>query len=153
MPKTLTSDIYIDRSNKIHNFKYDYSLVPEGLIKSTVKVPIICPDHGVFKKNFNKHTSEKSGCPKCALISSYQKQVADFEDVKEKANKIHNFKYDYSEFNYVNSQTKSTIICPHHGGFQQTMGNHTNKLCSRGCLKCSNEIRGDRYRLSMKKLF
>ena len=152
MPKTIESSFNIDRANNIHNFKYDYSLVPEGPIKTRVKVPIMCPEHGVFEKNFNKHISEKSGCPKCALISSYKKQVANFEDVKKKANKIHNFKYDYSEFNYVNYATKSTIICPHHGRFQQSMSAHTNKGCSRGCMKCGNETRGDRYRLSIEEV-
>ena len=154
MPNTVTTEVLIRRANEIHKNKYDYSRVPEGPLKMKIKVEIICPidGHGIFSKNFNKHNNGKEGCPKCALISSYRKQVANFEDVKKKANEIHNNKFDYSKFKYVNGQTKSTIICPHHGEFQQSMGNHTNKLFSRGCKKCSDKVRGDRTRLSLDQV-
>lgn len=50
-----------------------------------------------------------------------------------KAN-FNNF-YDYSKVVYTNSKTKVTIICPIHGEFQQTPGNHLTAKCP--CLKCS----------------
>ena len=34
------------------------------------------------------------------------------EEFIEKANKIHNNKYDYSQVKYVNSRTKVCITCP-----------------------------------------
>lgn len=46
----------------------------------------------------------------------------------------HGSKYDYSKFKYVNTRTKSTIICTLHGEFQQTPRNH---LRGQGCVKCS----------------
>lgn len=35
----------------------------------------------------------------------------------EKSNLKHNFKYDYSLVEYINSKTKVVIICPTHGNF------------------------------------
>lgn len=52
-----------------------------------------------------------------------------------KANQIHDFKYDYSKFKYVNSKTKSIIICCIHDEFVQTPYSH---LEGHGCKKCSN---------------
>lgn len=44
---------FIKKSNKIHNNRYDYSLV--DYIKSSIKVKIICLTHGIFEycKNNN----------------------------------------------------------------------------------------------------
>jgi len=47
-----------------------------------------------------------------------QKQhIADF-------NATHNFRYDYSKVEYIDSRTKVTIICKLHGEFTQTPANH-----------------------------
>ena len=54
-----------------------------------------------------------------------------------KANKIHDNKYDYSKVNYVNSQTKVIITCNKHGNFLQTSSHHLNRS---DCPKCSNRI-------------
>ena len=56
----------------------------------------------------------------------------------EKANSIHNGKYDYSNVNYINPNTKICIICPEHGEFWQTPKNHLN---GRGCSKCSGKYK------------
>lgn len=42
------------------------------------------------------------------------------EEFIQRARKVHGNKYDYSKSKYVNSKTKTTIICPIHGEFQQT---------------------------------
>ena len=55
------------------------------------------------------------------------------EEYLIKANKKHNNKYDYSKFEYINSSTKTIIICSEHGEFVQTAGKHLIN----GCPKCS----------------
>jgi len=55
------------------------------------------------------------------------------EEFEEKANKIHNNKYDYSKTKYMGSQAYIQIICPIHGEFSQTPTNH---LRGSGCSKC-----------------
>jgi hypothetical protein len=51
----------------------------------------------------------------------------------EKANDIHNSKYDYSKTIYLNHKSKIEIVCPIHGVFTQVANYH---LSGRGCIKC-----------------
>lgn len=57
------------------------------------------------------------------------------EEFIEKANKIHDNKYDYSQSKYINKRTKIKIICPEHGEFWQLANNHIHK--KNGCKECS----------------
>lgn len=56
----------------------------------------------------------------------------------QKANIVHNKKYDYSKSNYVTAFVKVCIICPIHGEFLQRPSNH---LTGQGCKKCGIESR------------
>jgi len=47
MPKKLTLEDFIVRSERIHRNKYDYSLVDYK--NNSTKVKIICDIHGVFE--------------------------------------------------------------------------------------------------------
>jgi hypothetical protein len=62
MSKPLTKEQFIEKSNKIHNNKYEYSLV-EYKNKRT-KVKIICSIHGVFYKTPHNHLIGQ-GCNCC----------------------------------------------------------------------------------------
>lgn len=56
------------------------------------------------------------------------------EEFINKANLIHNNKYCYDKVFYVNKRTKVCIICPEHGEFWMSPGNHiVNK---QGCPYC-----------------
>lgn len=57
------------------------------------------------------------------------------EEFEAKANKVHNFKYDYSETEYVNNHTKIKIRCKEHGIFEQMPYSH---LMGNGCPECGN---------------
>ena len=46
---------------------------------------------------------------------------------------VHDNFYDYSKTEYINAKTKTNIICPIHGEFQQTPNNHLN---GDGCPTC-----------------
>lgn len=43
------------------------------------------------------------------------------EEWIERANKKHNFKYDYSKVEYRDNKTPVCIICPEHGEFWQVI--------------------------------
>ena len=58
------------------------------------------------------------------------------EEFIEKARETHGDKYDYSKVEYVNKNTKITIICPIHGEFQQRAHNHKR---GQGCPVCGKE--------------
>lgn len=57
-----TKESFAEKSNKIHNNKYNYSLV--NYIDNKTHVNIICPIHGVFSQRPDKHLRGQ-GCPKC----------------------------------------------------------------------------------------
>jgi very-short-patch-repair endonuclease len=125
--------IFIEKCNKIHNNKYDYSLVNYNGFKSNIT--IICPEHGKFKQLSDCHL-RGHGCKKCADIN----KKLTTEEFIIKSNIIHNNKYDYSLVNYGNSSSKIKIICPLHGIFEQTSSEH---LHGSGCPTC-NDSKGER---------
>ena len=57
-----TTEDFIEKSNKIHDNKYDYSLTE--YINSEIEVIIICPEHGKFKQIPYLHIYG-TGCPYC----------------------------------------------------------------------------------------
>jgi hypothetical protein len=148
--KKYTKNIFIEKSNILHNNKYDYSKVI--YINSKTKVKIICKEHGEFEQT-PKHHLKGCGCKKCSIL--YNKEI--FET---KANLKHNNKYDYSLVNYNNCRNKIKIICSEHGVFEQIPYYH---LAGNGCPKCSKsynktteyfinkakEIHGDKYDYSL----
>jgi hypothetical protein len=124
--KASTLDEFLDKARDIHGNRYDYSKVE--YTRSNRNVTIICPEHGVFEKTPNNHLSGE-GCQKCS--GKYRRTAADFV---ADAQKIHGSKYDYSKSDYTNTKHKVLIICPEHGGFQQTPESH---LAGAGCPKCA----------------
>ena len=123
MPKKLTKEEFIKKSNKVHNNKFDYSLVDYK--NSKIKVKIICKKHGIFEQMPYLHL-QLYGCPICRIAYS--------EKFIEKSNILHNNRYDYSKINYINNHTKVEIICNIHGVFNQTPQHHLRGF---GCQKCS----------------
>jgi len=125
---------FIDKANKTHNGKYDYSLV-EYKNKHT-KVKIVCPVHGVFEQTPTNHYNY--GCNQCGYINAGNKQRIDSVDIAERCKTIHNEKYKYPEFVIESFKDKVKIICPIHGEFEQRIGNHIYKQY--GCPKCASHI-------------
>jgi len=71
----------IENAKKIHNNKYDYSLVDISIYPNA---KIICPKHGIFEQKMYYH-SLGSQCPKCAnTTSKLENEIFDF--IKENYN-------------------------------------------------------------------
>lgn len=126
--KRSNKNVFIEKSKKIHNNKYDYSLVEYKSV--TTEVKIICKEHGIFEQTPNYHLS-KSGCPRCCK----RIKIMDSQEFIIRANLKHDNKYDYSLTNYINSAINVDIICKEHGGFSQIPRNH---LIGNGCPKCGS---------------
>jgi hypothetical protein len=124
--KNLTNNIFVERSIKKHDGKYDYSLIK--YINNYTKVKIICPVHGIFEQTPYHHYNG-NGCQKCS--NDFKTNI----DFLEKSNQIHDSKYNYSLVNYINTNTKVKIICPVHGIFEQQPKHHYN---GSGCPMCKN---------------
>ncbi len=120
MTRRLTLTEFIDKANKIHDNKYNYSLV--NYVNRRTKVKIICPisGHGVFEQEASSHL-KGAGCPKCA--GHIQSNTEEFN---KKAKAVHDDLYDYSLVEYINAKTKVNIICPisGHGPFEQAPNHH-----------------------------
>jgi Zn finger protein HypA/HybF involved in hydrogenase expression len=128
--KGLSREEKIIRANKIHNNRYDYSLIPE-YFKSSDKVKIICSQHGIFIQMWDKHTNLNYNCPKCAGYN------VSLKDRIQKARYIHGDKYDYSNLpENFGPFNKVEIICPIHGKFIQSWNAHVNAKA--GCPKCKS---------------
>ena len=124
---------FISKAIKIHGDRYNYSNV--NYINAKTKINIICKIHGEFEQNPSNHL-KKHNCQKCA--KNFKLDTLGFI---EKAKEIHEDSYDYSKVNYINADTKITIICKIHGEFIQIPDFHINRKC--GCPKCSNNVKLD----------
>jgi len=124
----MNTENLIEKSKKIHNNRYDYSLT--NFINESTKIKIICPVHGVFEQNPRNHQRGR-GCRSC----SKENAVLDGTKVIKHFKTIHGDKYDYSLVDYQKSSIKVKIICQEHGTFEQTPSNHKK---GQGCKKCAN---------------
>ena len=133
--KTVDTEEFIARSNKIHNEKYDYSkVVCTGI---TCKVEIICREHGVFSLRASEHYGKSQrGCPRCTTKPK-SKNIKDTESFKMLAVAKYGDKYDYSKSEYTGATNKITITCREHGDFQIRPNAHTGAQ-SQGCPACGN---------------
>jgi len=129
---------FIDKSNQIHNNKYDYSLSIFQHPRSKIK--IICNNHNQsyeFEQEPYFHIIYKRGCNKCSQELTSKNIMKDkvlLNEFINRANKVHNNKYDYSKVNFNITKDIITIICNEHNEFQQQVMMH---LLGRGCSKCS----------------
>ena len=132
---------FIEKAQKIHGNKYDYSKV--NYVNNYTKVCIICPEHGEFWQKPNNHL-HGNGCKKCSYKNAVRRQKKEKNTFIEHAIKVHGNCYDYSKSTYVNNKTKICIICHEkdkfgieHGEFWQRPDNHLN---GQQCPKCSKKI-------------
>lgn len=132
-----TTEQFIEKSKKIHNNRYDYSLV--NYTNNHINVRIICPIHGEFSQQPINHLNGQ-GCRKCSSIRQSKLQQYTTDIFIEKSHKIHQNKYDYSLADYTDSFNKIEIICRKHGMFRQLPSDHIRGI---GCPKC-NESKGER---------
>jgi signal peptidase I len=141
------TDEFIKKAIIVHGDKYDYSnLIYEKALESVL---IICKKHGEFSQIAASHLSGH-GCLICG--GSNKRNTKEFI---EQSKKIHGDKYEYSNVEYINSDSTVKIICKEHGEFEQIASGH---LSGHGCSTCAGknittsewierarEIHGDKY--------
>jgi hypothetical protein len=128
---TSNTEKFIDKANIKHLFKYDYSLVNYNTQREKVK--IICKVHGEFEQEPKAHLQGK-GCFLCGREDSKKTNTKNKENFILEAIKVHGYKFEYKDIDYVNRQTKIKIKCSIHGEFEQTPSNH---LKGHGCTYCT----------------
>ena len=113
----------------IHGNRYDYSKVE--YIRSSMRVIIICKEHGEFLQTPNTHL-RGTGCKKCAvslvgILNRNNNWLSDFIS-------IHGDRYEYKKVKYTKNNEKVIITCKKHGDFKQSPNTH---LRGRGCPNCN----------------
>jgi uncharacterized C2H2 Zn-finger protein len=111
---------------EVHGNLYDYSKVEHK--GGSLKVTIICREHGEFQQEPSKHRAGNN-CKKCSDAA----RNLSLYDVIKGFLEVHGDRYDYSKVIYRSAKTNITIICPEHGEFQQAPSNHKS---GSGCNAC-----------------
>jgi len=139
--KNQSKNNFVVKAQKIHGDRYDYS--KSEYTKNNEKLLITCPVHGEFEQSPIQHLGKKLGCRKCSAIKHGLTRRISKEEFIRRAISAHFDKYDYSKVEYINQQKPVTIICPHHGEFQQAPHNHHQ---GKGCRQCGIQRLADHYR-------
>lgn len=126
-----TTEIFIEKANRIYNSFYGYYRTTYFGVKE--KVIITCPIHGDFLQSPCDHLQGK-GCTLCGIKIRTEKNTKKLEEFIKEAKLIHiTENFGYNEIVYKNSWTKVIIICKLHGRFSQAPSNH---LQGQGCPRC-----------------
>jgi len=144
---------FIEKAVLVHNGKYNYTHV--NYINMHTKVLIQCEKHGLFEQRPHRHL-QGDGCKECAKLLMSNKMRLSINSFIDKSNEVHNYKYDYSNVDYVNNKTKVKIKCPIHGVFEQTPSSHLTgtgcKLCGYNKTSVFNTKSTDKFIIQAKKI-
>ena len=127
-----TTSEFIDELYKLYPdiiHYYDFSNIDYKSSKKPVK--IVCKFHGEFERLPEVLLYGHQVCPLCGDIDKTQEFII-------RCKNVHGDLYDYSKLQYVNPQTKITVICNIHGEFQQFPHNH---IRNGGCVQCFGNAR------------
>jgi protein-arginine kinase activator protein McsA len=105
----ITTEEFLNKCDKIHGNKYDYSLVE--YVKAKEKIKIICKKHGIFNQLATNHLNGR-GCPFCKeskgeakiknLLTSkninYERQYV-FDDCRGNKNSVLYFDFFLKDYN------------------------------------------------------
>lgn len=128
-----TKENFIKEGNNIHNCFYTYNNFI--YIGCFISGTITCPNHGDFSQTPDAHLNQKQGCPKCGLTKRGSTQRTTYDKFVIDSNVIHNNKYTYADFIYINNHTKGLITCKKHKNFSQAPSAHIKN--KQGCPECA----------------
>lgn len=104
---------WIKNAKAVHGDKYIYDESKPPRIKSD-RIRYKCPIHGWQETRYGCHVDLKCGCPVCAgypnKLSTEQRKANWVKRCKKK----YNDRFDYSQFVYVNNDTKGIVTCKEH---------------------------------------
>lgn len=128
----INTEEFIRRAKLVHGDKFTYEKT--HYVNSKTKVIITCPIHGDFDYNPGDFLRSIKPCPGCR---GGKRVTLTKDNFIERANTIHNNKYNYDKVgNITKVKDKVIIICPEHGEFEQEVNSH---LQGRGCPICAGK--------------
>ena len=127
---------WIKNARAVHGEKYEYDESRPPRITSDY-IRYKCPVHGWQESRYGCHVQQGCGCALCA--GTLNKLSAEKRKQRwiERCRKKFNDRFDYSQFEYVDNDTKGTIICrEHHCSFITDPWTHLRG--SGACPLCSS---------------
>lgn len=106
-----------------------------GYEDTNSSVQVYCEVHGWESRKLKDFLKSTYSCNQCALTNRGLVRRKSLDEFLLKANEVHNNKYDYSKVEFESFGKPVTIICEHHGEFQQTPTVH---IKGHGCIHCRN---------------
>lgn len=117
---------FLERARAKHGGRYYYSKTKDF---SSVyeKIPIQCPEHGVFHQSVNSHLCG-SGCSQCSRAL-----CVDQTNFLTRAKRLHGDRYGYSKAECTEANSMVWVTCQQHGDFRINASKH---LRGSGCREC-----------------
>ena len=131
MPKKATLQEFIDKSNKVHDYLYDYS--KSVYTGSDTKLIIICKNHGEFEQRPHDHINDRNGCPKCGIVKTALTKTSNTNEFIKKSIVLYGEKYEYLKTTYKSCFKPVLITCRIHGDFYKAPSQF---LSGHECPKC-----------------
>ena len=126
---------WIKNAKAVHGDKYVYDESKPPRIKSD-RIRYKCPIHGWQETRYDCHVDQKCGCPACAGWSNMLSPEQRKENWVKRCKKKYNDRFDYSQFVYVNNDTKGLVTCKeHHYSYMIDPWNHLRG--AGGCPFCT----------------
>lgn len=146
-----TKEEFIQDARKVWGAQYDYSLV--DYVNNKTEVKIRCKKHDIIfeQRPFDHVIMKRRRCPKCQEEIKEEVRKRRATGTKEfvrRAKEKFGDSFDYSEVEYVNSNTPVKITCVKggHGSFIMTPGSHLTS--KHGCRMCGLESTCNNQRIS-----
>ena len=137
----------LSRFRNVHRDEYEYD--ESSYLDYTTKMRVKCSEHGYFKVTPHSHVSMGSGCRKCGVLRTAEKNRYSIEKILSQFHEVHGNQFEYDIDSYSGVAEKIRIKCLKHGWFEQTVSTHK---MGAGCAECSYELIGDRTRVT-KEIF
>lgn len=98
----------------------------------TLKIEVICKEHGVSLQDRHFHFKDSLGCPGCRDQRSLENLIGKFE-------KKHGDKFEYHKTKYSGYKSESIVTCKLHGDFKTVLSD-VSKI-KYPCLECRSMVR------------
>lgn len=143
----VNTEIFIERSKAIYGDFFEYkNTVYEHMRRELV---VTCPVHGDITVIAKQHL-KGFGCLLCARgRQGVRRRASKAATLEDRATEVHKGKYLYHLVEYINSDTKVTIVCPKHGNFLVVPTEH---LRGSGCPQCAFEAISEAKRIPLEEV-
>jgi len=129
---SMTFKDFCVRAKAVHKDRYTYHEQP--LNRSSDKVRIDCPTHGLFTQQAMSHLSGR-GCPQCKRDKLASALRLTDDELLTRFREVHDDKFDYSQTKLSNMRSCIDVVCPEHGVFMVTAEAHARGA---GCKQCGS---------------